>query len=149
MTYCRAWPRRLARPDTPRLVTVLDHGPVFRLARLRAFGPPVTREAAFCRWWERSIALWGGLLDAVIVLDAPDDVLVERIRTREERHRMKEQSSERTVRFLKRYRDTYREILEKLEGPRVLRVDTSRESPEEIAARACDELSLPTGEGAG
>lgn len=142
MTYCRAWPRRLATPGGSRAVTVLDHGPLFRLARLRAFGPPITHGSAFERWWERSIALWGDLLDAVVVLDAPDDVLIERIRTRQERHRMKGQSSERTEHFLKRYRDTYREILAKLVGPRVLRVDTHQEGPDEIAARACEELSL-------
>ncbi|NIU79987.1 MAG: AAA family ATPase [Gammaproteobacteria bacterium] len=142
MTYCRAWPRRLARPDRSGRVTLLDHGPVFRLARLRAFGPPITRGAAFDRWWERSIGLWGGLLDAVIALDAPDDVLVERIRTRQDRHRMKDQSDERTEQFLGRYRKTYQEILAKLRGPRVLRVDTARERPDEIAARACEELSL-------
>lgn len=142
MTYCRAWPRRLATPDGSRAVTVLDHGPVFRLARLRAFGPRITRGPAFERWWERSVTLWDGLLDAVIALDAPDDVLVQRIRTRQERHRMKEQSSERTEEFLKRYRDTYREILARLDGPRVLRVDTTREGPDEIAARVCEELSL-------
>jgi hypothetical protein len=45
MTYLRAWPRQLTRTPAERAVTILDHGPVFRLARLRAFGPRITRSA--------------------------------------------------------------------------------------------------------
>ena len=80
MTYLRAWPHHLDRPPTERAITVLDHGPVFRLARLRAHGPRITRSAAFERWWQQSLELWTGLLDVVVSLDAPDELLVDRIR---------------------------------------------------------------------
>ena len=143
MTYLRAWPRHLVRsPGAGRAVTVLDHGPVFRLARLRAFGPRITRSAPFEAWWQRSLALWSGLLDAVIALDAPDAVLVDRIRSREQRHRMKARDRSETERFLEHYRSTYREILHGLGGgPRLLRVDTSRQSPHEIAEQVGEQLT--------
>jgi adenylate kinase family enzyme len=145
MTYLRAWPRQLTRRPAERAVTVLDHGPVFRLARLRAFGPRITQSASFDRWWERSLLIWSGLLDAVIALDAPDAVLVDRIRSREQKHRMKAEDRSETERFLKRYRATYQEIIEKLEGgPRLIRLDSSQQSPDEIAAAACEQLSRLT-----
>jgi cytidylate kinase len=142
MTYLRAWPRQLTRTPTERAVTVLDHGPVFRLARLRAFGPRITRSAPFDRWWERSLGIWSGLLDAVIALDAPDTVLVDRIRARDQKHRMKAEGRSEAERFLKRYRETYQEIIDKLEGgPRLIRMDSSQQSPDEIATAACEQLS--------
>jgi broad-specificity NMP kinase len=142
MTYLRAWPRQLIRPPgAERAITVLDHGPVFRLARLRAFGPRITHSPSFDRWWQRSLRLWSGLLDAVIALDAPDAVLVDRIRAREQRHRRKAQGRSETERFLEHYRSTYQEILQGLEGgPRLLRVDTSRQSADEIAETMCEQL---------
>jgi cytidylate kinase len=143
MTYLRAWPLRLTRPPIGRAVTVLEHGPVFRLARLRAFGPEITKSAPFGRWWERSLGIWSGLLDAIVSLDAPDAVLVERIRSREEDHRIKARSRSDAEMFLKRYRATYHEIIEKLrvpQGPRLLRVDTSQKSPEEAAAAVLEQL---------
>jgi cytidylate kinase len=141
MTYLRAWPRQLTRTPIDRAVTVLDHGPVFRLARLRAFGPRITRSAPFDRWWERSLGIWSGLLDAVIALDAPDAVLVDRIRSRAQQHRMKAESRSEAESFLKRYRATYQDIIEKLDGPRLIRVDSSQQSPDEIATSACEQLS--------
>lgn len=141
MTYVRAWPRELSRP-TGRAVTVLDHGPLFRLARLRAFGPRITRSTPFERWWERSLGIWSEILDVVVALDAPDEVLVNRIRSRDENHRMKTGSRSEAERFLARYRSTYHEILRRLEGgPRLIRLDTSRNSPDEVVAAACEQLT--------
>lgn len=149
MTYLRAWPGQLARTATERSVTVLDHGPVFRLARLRAFGPRITRSAPFDRWWERSLSLWAGVLDAVVALDAPDAVLVDRIRSREQKHRMKAECRAQAESFLRHYRTTYQEILEKLEGPRVFRVDSSKQSPDEMAASTYEQLARLVRAGSG
>ncbi|MEN8184119.1 MAG: AAA family ATPase [Myxococcota bacterium] len=146
MTYLRAWPRQLTRSGTKQAVTVLDHGPVFRLARLRAFGPRITRSASFERWWEASLGIWSGLLHAVIALDAPNEVLVDRIRSREEAHRIKAESRSEAETFLRRYRAAYHEILEKLEGgPQLLRVDTSKKSPEQVTATAGELLAQLAG----
>ncbi len=82
------------------------------------------------------------MLDAVIALDAPDEILVERIRSRPEHHRIKAESHSAAQSFLERYRTAYREIIEKIgAGPRLLQVDTSRSSPDEVAAAAREHIA--------
>ena len=56
MAFLDAWLRaaRRQRP-TAAVTTVLDHGPVYRLARLREFGPAVTGSERFQRWWRASL----------------------------------------------------------------------------------------------
>ena len=72
----------------------------------------------------------------VIWLDAPDAVLLERIRAREQRHTIKEQSEQEACEVLARYRRSFeRTIAECGAGrqPSVLRLDTSQASVEQIA----------------
>ena len=138
MGYVDGWWHELARGRQRAALTVLDHGPVFRLTRLRVFGPPLVESAAFRAWHERAVARWAALLDAVVWLDAPDDTLRERIETRSQRHHVKGAADEEQRRFLERYRAGYEEILAELAragGPERLRFDTSRASPDEIAER--------------
>jgi shikimate kinase len=138
MGYVDGWWQELARGHQQDALTVLDHGPVFRLTRLRVFGPPLVASAAFRAWHERAVARWAALLDAVVWLDAPDDTLLERIETRSQRHLVKGAVDEEQRRFLERYRAGYEEILAELAragGPARLRFDTSRASADEIAER--------------
>lgn len=144
MNYVVGWADALERAPRAGL-TVFDHGPIFRLARLRAFGPRLTESPAFARWAEAALRRWAGLLDAVVWLDAPDAVLAARIDGRDEQHRMKGGAAEATGRFLAHYRDTYEALLAELRaagGPAPLAVDTSREAPEAIAERLVAALGL-------
>lgn len=85
-----AWAARLGALDSlvrraDGEVLVLDQGPVYTLSRLLAARP----ELAGGEWAERRIENWALLLDAVVVLDAPDGELAARIHSRQKDHAVK------------------------------------------------------------
>lgn len=115
---------------------LLNEGAVFTLAKLHAFGrggSPIRRAE---NWSQIVFKQWATTLDAVIWLDAPDHVLAQRIRTRDKPHRMKDCSDQEIYEFLARYRSSYERVVSALtahHGPRVIRISTDRESPNQIA----------------
>ena len=115
---------------------MLDHGPVFRLASLSAFGPPMAGTRPFDRWWTGLARDWGRLLDVVVYLDAPDRVLLRRIEARARAHRIRGSSEDDAAEFLARYRAAYRRTLDAVasSGARVLELDTSATSTKELTA---------------
>jgi hypothetical protein len=136
--YVTGWAAALERGAASGALAVFDHGPLFRIARLRAFGPPLVESKAFGRWSAAAVRRWAPLLGAVVWLDAPDALLARRIDGRDERHRIKGGEATEAERFLGRYRAAYEALLAELRaagGPEPIRVDTSREAPEAIAAR--------------
>lgn len=144
MNYVVRWAEALERAPRPGL-TVFDHGPIFRIARLRTFGPRLVESAAFRAWVASAVRRWAALLDAVVWLDAPDAVLSARIDGRDEDHRVKGGAASETARFLARYRASYDALLAELHaagGPEPIRVDTHREAPDAIAARLGVQLGL-------
>lgn len=145
LNYVVGWAEGLERGAGAGALAVFDHGPVFRLARLRAFGPRLVESAAFARWQEAAVARWARLLGALVWLDAPDALLAARIDGRDERHRIKGLAPGDTQRFLARYRAAYDALLAELAAagaPAPIRVDTSREAPEAIAERLLATLRL-------
>jgi hypothetical protein len=143
--YVTGWAAALERGAGGGALAVFDHGPLFRIARLRAFGPPLVEGRAFAHWAAAAVRRWAKLLDAVVWLDAPDALLAGRIDARDERHRMKGGAAGETERFLARYRSAYEALLAELRaagGPEPIRVDTSREAPDAIAARLLPALGL-------
>jgi shikimate kinase len=136
MVYLKAWPRVLRQQATHSGTAVLlDHGPVFKLATLHAFGPERLKSQGFEKWWNSMFKQWAYTLDMVIWLDAPDAFLVERINTRSQRHLVKGKSEQEAFKFLARYRTSYEQILAKLSangGPTLLQFDTYQASIEQI-----------------
>jgi broad-specificity NMP kinase len=135
MVYLEWWllqrSRRGLRDGSPVLY---DHGPFFRLATLEAFGPPAG--PGFRGWWDSMRDSWSEKLTRVIWLDAPDSVLLERIRRRARVHVCKEMSDEQAKAWLGRYRDAFEASLATLREHRptdVIEFDTSTRNPNEIA----------------
>ncbi len=117
---------------------VFDEGPVFALAWLRGFGHSVMRGVAAELWWRTAFEDWARLVDLVVVLDAPDEVLTRRIRGRPEDHEVKHASDPEIARWMARFRQSLDWVLEHLRreaGVAVLRLDTSTETPEQLADR--------------
>ena len=138
MAYLRAWLDVLERRVTSGEggVIVLDHGPLYRLAMLREFGPSVTQSESFRRWWATLFAQWATTLDALIWLDAPNQVLLARIRSRDDRHSIKEEDDREAHDFLDRHRAALERIVAQgVDQHRLtaLRFDTGTEDVDEIA----------------
>lgn len=144
LVYVTEWDRILRRASDGRAVTLLDQGPVYALVRLRAQGRGVTRTGSFSRWWDGALDRWAGELDTVVYLDAPDEVLFDRINRRDQPHRTKGGSYAAGIEFIKLYRRLFEEVLSRLDahgGPRIVRVDTGSTSQDAVAAELDGVLS--------
>jgi hypothetical protein len=135
--YLVTWPRQLVRQAPGAGPVVLDQGPLYRLARLEAFGPPVTRGASYRSWSAATAATWSSTLGLVVSLDATDDVLVARIRQRRRAHAVRDLADGEAAHFLGRYRAALARATEQVTCSGrvpVLRVDTSHATAREVAA---------------
>jgi len=93
-------------------VVVLDEGPVFALSWLRVFGHPRIQNGRLEPWWHRTLADWAGVLDRVVMLDAPEPVLVSRIRGRQKPHDIFRQMTDAQILdLIARYRTAFDGVL--------------------------------------
>ena len=141
MAYLKAWPHVLReQAQQGGIAVLLDHGPVFKLATLHAFGPERLQSRGFAPWWHRTFEQWAFTLDVVIWLNAPDKVLVQRIDARQQQHTVKGKSEREAYDFFLRYGSSYEYILRKLAtyggaaygGPTLLQFDTNQASIAQI-----------------
>jgi thymidylate kinase len=125
-------------------VLVLDQGPLYLLAELRLFGPDYLRQEHAKWFWQNLYDRWRATLFMVVRLDTSDDVLLGRIRTRQQDHIVKAQPATIVYEFLDRYRAEYDSILTalKVQKPeiQVLQYNTERSSPQDIADQLVHEL---------
>jgi hypothetical protein len=109
-----------------RLV-LLDEGPVYTLSWLQVIGHERFRGSPAPAVWQRTLERWAQSLDAVVILDAPDSVLSDRIRTRAKPHLLKDGTAWEMSAFATAYRLAFERVLVNLKamggGPRVLRLD--------------------------
>jgi hypothetical protein len=122
---------------------VLDEGAVYMLARLLVYGGERIRGRAFQRWWSEVIEQWAHALDLLVCLDAPDAILVQRLRSRNQPHAVKALSDEAIAKFISSYRAAYDRVIASLTvsgGPRVIRVRTDEESLGQTTRRIAAEL---------
>lgn len=146
LVYLRAWPRLLRQLACSNAgLILLDHGPVFKLATLNAFGPEGFKSQFFEGWWSRMFTQWATILDQVIWLDAPEALLVERINSRSRKHDAKGKSKQEASRYLARYRASYDQILAELRAngkPTLIHFDTSQAPAVQIADEVLVSLRL-------
>ncbi|MBA3430939.1 MAG: ATP-binding protein [Actinobacteria bacterium] len=125
-------------------VLVFDQGPVYTLAWLR--GTPQSSALPEGRV-ERAIRFWAHALDALIMLDAPNEVLLNRIRDRTKPHSLCSGSYASARRGLVQERSIHEAAIEELTAARpslpVIRFDTSEQAPGHMAAATLRSLGLP------
>lgn len=143
MTYLHAVPRIFAeRPAAAERILVFDQGPLFLLSR-----PSIDRPA-LRDWREHTIDEWARLLDVVVVLDAPDTILADRINDRDEWHRLQGapevDAVDDIVATRRRYEDLVAAFAARPDGPEPIRFDTSGSTPERIADEILDALGAPS-----
>lgn len=129
MAYLQALPRVL-RDDRRERVVVFDQGPVYSLTRPRSLDPRLGP------WRERMLDEWSPRLDLVVWLDAPDDVLLDRIDARAKPHALKARARDTSRAVIRQSRTAYGRTLAQLAArpctPAVLRFDTSRRDADEV-----------------
>ena len=138
LAFLDLWYREVERGrPSGVMATLLDHGPLYRLTSLREFGPGMAHSKRFERWWSAAFDRWRGTVDIVVWLDAPDELLLERVERRGHWYLSADRSMEEKHEFLGRYRGALTTMLAAFgEGdPTVLRFDTERTSATEIADR--------------
>jgi deoxyadenosine/deoxycytidine kinase len=116
----------------------MDEGVVFALTQLRVNRSGKRRDPSdpMLEWERKMIDRWSQTLNAIVWLDGPDDLLTERIRTREKAHRMKTRSDTEIVDFLSLYRSSYQEVISELRVRgriEVMKFQTGEVSPDRIA----------------
>ena len=118
---------------------VLDEGPVFTLAMLRALGPSPDFEP----FWQAARDRWSRELHTIVWFDAVDAVLARRIALRAKEHQVKTRSESAIREFVARHREIYQAIIPALtrSGVRLVSVDSGTTTPEAIV----DELDAIIG----
>jgi len=127
---------------------LLDEGPIFGLGWLEVFFPANGDRVARA-WRERMLREWANRIDLVVMLDASNPVLAERIQTREKPHDVKHRAPPEIYAFTERYRRALTGLVESLDavGVSICRLATDDHHHESAAALVGEHLeSAPYGE---
>ena len=139
MSYLKAGLRIVERQASNNSkVIIMDHGPIYRLAFLRALGPEITTSQSYMNWWINVLNKWAATLDVLIWLDAPNSILVNRIRKRNTNHTVKDKHKEEAYKFLTRYRTFLAKIISDYMSDRqvlLLKFNTNQLTVNQIADR--------------
>jgi AAA domain len=136
--------RALAESERRVDVLIFDEGPIFALAWLRGFGHETFRSDSSAGWWHTVLLEWAAVMDAVVVLDAPDSVLAQRIRTRPVSHEVKGFPDPEVSLWMARFRTALDWVLAemtRLGGPVVLRLSTAEEPSERLVEQLLEGLN--------
>jgi hypothetical protein len=126
---------------------LFDEGPVYMLARILVFGGQNVQTHGFQRWWRHAIARWAETLDVIIWLEASDDLLAARLRTRPE-HPFGDVDDRAVSALLCAYREAFTRVIGELTaaaGPRVWTVPTDRGSVDSHAQELLARLRVVRG----
>lgn len=136
MTYLVKWHTALqSNKDRLGDIQLLDLGPVYRLATLHEFGSPLTKDARFVMWHSDMLQQWQKNIDLVIWLDAPHDVLQQRINHRSKEHKLKGRPIAQSEQFFMRYHAAFSRVIEQMTvagGLQVIQINSNRRSVEQI-----------------
>jgi broad-specificity NMP kinase len=137
MVRLRTLYRRVNHRDSASApMLVFDEGPVFALAWLRGFGHESLRRESSAEWWNVTLREWARTLDLVVVLDASDARLAQRINARSTWHEVKGASAPEIAAWMARFRIALEWVLAGLTangGPHVVRISTDRQCTEHVA----------------
>jgi deoxyadenosine/deoxycytidine kinase len=141
------WPTVLRKEMKTRgQVIVLDQGPVFLLTEICELAPHSPYAESARKMWRTLYGRWASVLDAIVWLDTNDRFLLQRIRTRNKPHPVKDESAEKAIPFLDRYRVAYEHCLSLLRASnpylQILRFDTNSATAAEIANDLVDRFGL-------
>jgi len=138
--------RRLADPGRAGVVSLLDQGPVYMLSALLYYRDTEIDRPVFRRWLNKVLTAWRLRLDGIVWLNAAAPFLAGRINSRVQDHIIKGATEPRIRDFVAERRAALERAVAMMsagpDAPAVLRFDTGRQSPQEIAARIIAEWGL-------
>jgi len=146
MTILNGWSALLRKQSNfDDKIIILDQGPVYLLTEMRLFGPEYLMQKATERLWQDLYSSWAATLDMIVWLDAADDILLDRIRTRQQELIVKSQPAKVVHEYLNRYRTEYKFILSVLTARnpslKVFQVDTGRQQTQNIVNQFLSEVT--------
>jgi hypothetical protein len=123
MGYLDTWISRIHyRALFNENIFIIEPGSVYWLSTLQGNGPEITNHPRFQRWWKHEFQRWASELDAIIWLDAPEDVCYQRINTRHQWHQFLECRAESALEELTLYRKYYQKIVPEMASLRPIKV---------------------------
>ena len=140
MMILTGWPALLQRaPSNDTSVIIVDQGALYMLAELRSYGPECLKGRTAAEWWVTMYCRWARTLDLVIWLDAPDAILMQRIRKRHCGHWAEDKPDDQVVQFLSRFRAGYEHVIGEMAANNgellVVRIDTACAPKDEVVAQ--------------
>lgn len=135
MIYLQAW-HVMYSGGKQQGITLFDHGPLYRIAILREFCTKLSNSTRFQQWLTDWTHRWLRTLDVVVLLNAPNDILMERVFARGEFRVLMTVSAEEARRLLDAYRSAFQRVLESEmppeRSPLILSFDTSSAASEDM-----------------
>jgi hypothetical protein len=146
MLYLEAWLPYLKKQSIKHdQIIVLDPGSIYWLSALLEFGPEITRDPWFRSWWNIMYRRWMNALDIIIWLDAPDELLYDRVIRRDEYHEVKNISKDEAIASFGRYRSWYQKIVKQMTSQRDIQLisyTTDKISTNQMAEEILAKINL-------
>lgn len=115
MSYLDSWLPYLRHCAVEKdMVVILDPGSIFWLTALKTFGPEITRDPKFQVWWEKMRKKWMSAIDIFVWLDAPTELLIQRVQNRQEWHESKLMTYDDIAESFDLYRKGYGELIDQI-----------------------------------
>lgn len=145
LVLLNGWPEILRKKVyNSTKVILIDQGSISLMAYLSMCGPQSLHNANFQGWWQKIYEKWIQVLDIVVWLDTSEEVLIRRIRDRQQDHHIKLKSVRESREWLMRYRSAYEVVVNRLElnnhRMRLLRIDSGNNSIDAIVETVISEI---------
>lgn len=117
MVMLHGWPNRLrANLNKDCTAMLVDQGPISFLGMIERVAAPWRNTPTGKKWLEKVFQRWGKVISLVIMLDAENNVLLHRIRSRAQVHRLQTATDEEAVNTLELYRRIYPNVINSLKS---------------------------------
>jgi thymidylate kinase len=146
MGYLETWISFIrSQAQTKENIVVIDPGSVYWLSSLQEYGPEITKHPRFQRWWKNRFEQWSSALDVIIWIDAPEEMCLQRVLSRNEWHEIKYISAKSALEQLSGFRKAYERIIPEMASQHPIKVFSFRSdqiSTEEMVNRIGSEIDL-------
>ena len=123
----------------------MDPGSIYWLTKLQSFASQPTGRSWYRRWYEGKFEQWSSALDVVIWLDAPEDICLQRVLTRDQWHDAKDMTVNEALSRFRILRKSYGKIIDRMASrhpKKVFHFRTDQISTEQMVEQIVSEVNL-------